>query len=85
MEVGIRELRADLSRWVKRVREGEEVVVTDRAVPVARLVPASGKRPFDRLVEAGIVAPAPGRSGWRPDERVEPRGSVSDLVADQRR
>jgi prevent-host-death family protein len=37
MEVGIRQLRAALSRWVKRVRAGEEVVVTDRGTAVARL------------------------------------------------
>lgn len=85
MEVGIRELRADLSRWLLRVRAGEEVVVTDRGKAVARLLPVSGERPLDRLIAAGVVKPARDRSGWRPVARVHASGLVSDLVAEQRR
>lgn len=85
MEVGIRELRADLSRWLTHVRAGEEVVVTDRGKPVARLVAISGERPLDRLIAAGVVKPARDRSGWRPAARVKASGTVSDLLAEQRR
>ncbi len=35
----ITELKAKLSRYIAQVRAGEEVLVTDRGVPVARLVP----------------------------------------------
>ena len=59
MEVGIRELRADLSRLVKRVHAGEEIVVTDHGKPVARLVPMNGERKIDRLIREGLVIPAP--------------------------
>lgn len=59
MEVGIRELRSDLSRYVKRVRDGEEVVVTDRGKAVARLVPAGGESRWERLVREGRIIPAP--------------------------
>ncbi len=83
-EVGIRELRADLSRWVKRVHAGEEVVVTDRGVPVARLVPA-GERKLDRLVAEGRVTPAPRPwTGPRP-KPIKTKGPVSDLIKAQRR
>jgi prevent-host-death family protein len=85
MEVGIRELRADLSRWVRRVREGEEVVVTDRGKAVARLVPVDGERKIDRLIREGLVIPAP--RPWRgPLPRpIEGAGPLSDLVLDDRR
>ena len=85
MEVGIRELRADLSRWIKRVREGEEVLVTDRGKPVARIVPADGLRKIDRLIAAGLIQPAP--KPWRgpPPRPIKAKGTVSDLVAEQRR
>lgn len=33
--VGVRELRNNLSRYLERVRGGEEVIVTDRGSPVA--------------------------------------------------
>ena len=38
-EVGIRVLRDNLSRYISRVREGEEVIVTDHGKPVARIAP----------------------------------------------
>lgn len=44
MKVDIRD--ADLIALVARVRAGEEVVIEDGAVPVARLVAAEEPRPF---------------------------------------
>ena len=38
-EVGIAQLKAHLSRYVRGVRRGETVVVLDRNEPVARIVP----------------------------------------------
>ncbi len=38
---GIAELKARLSEYLLRVKAGEEVLVTDRGRPVARLVPVS--------------------------------------------
>lgn len=35
----VSDLKAHLSAWLGRVRGGEEVVVTDRGHPVARLLP----------------------------------------------
>ncbi len=40
--IGIREARINLSKLIKDVREGMEIVITDRGKPVARLVPAQG-------------------------------------------
>lgn len=37
MEVGIRELKARLSHYVKLAHEGESITVTDRGAPVAVL------------------------------------------------
>lgn len=83
--MGIRELRADLSRFVKRVRAGEEILVTDRGKPVARLVPASGESKLDRLVAAGLVTPARRPQTGQLPKRIKAKGTVSDLVAEQRR
>lgn len=84
MEVGIRELRNHLSRYLNRVRDGDEVVVTDRGRAIARVVPVDGERVLDRLIAEGIVAPArqPKRPAARP---IKAKGTVSDLVGDQRR
>ena len=37
--VNIAELKARLSSYVRRVRAGEEIVIRDRNLPVAKLVP----------------------------------------------
>ena len=37
--VGVAELKAELSAYLKRAKAGEEIVVTDRGTPVAMLVP----------------------------------------------
>jgi prevent-host-death family protein len=84
MEVGIRELRDHLSRYLDRVRDGDEVVVTDRGRAIARVVPVGSERVLDRLIAEGIVTPArrPKRRAGKP---IKAKGTVSDLVADQRR
>jgi prevent-host-death family protein len=84
--VGIRDLKNNLSKYIARVRSGEELVVTDRGTPVARL--SAVDSPTDRLAElvaAGVVRPPTRRSRHRPRARIEAKGSVSDLVAEQRR
>lgn len=58
-------LKAHLSEYVDAARAGEEVIVTDRNKPVARLGPVSvlvrGEAHLIELIRAGLVRPA-GRS-----------------------
>ncbi len=58
--VGIREFRDALSRWIEKVKRGDEVVVTDHGKPVARLGPypgpPSGKRESEEECLARLVA-----------------------------
>jgi prevent-host-death family protein len=84
-EAGIRELRDHLSKYLERVRDGEEVIITDRGTAVARVVPIGQPRPYDRLVAEGIIEPTKAAARTRPRERVRSEGSVSALVGDQRR
>lgn len=87
-EVGIRALRADLSRWIERVREGEEIVVTDRGEPVARIVPVERARALDRLIREGRVTPAARRDGSLPPLLAPLDGdgpTLSEMVIEERR
>lgn len=85
-EVGIRDLKNGLSKYLERVRAGEQVIVTDRGRPVARLSPIdeSTDRLAD-LVAAGVVRAPTRRTRRRPSRRIQAKGSVSDLVVEQRR
>jgi prevent-host-death family protein len=85
MDVGIRELRAHLSRYIEHVKAGEQIVVTEHGTPVARLMPLNGERKIDRLIREGVVVPARSRTGWLPEKLIPVEGSVSEIVIDQRR
>ncbi len=55
--VGVAELRQNLSRYLRRVEQGERLLVTDHNRPVAELgPPPSTGRALDRLIAQGLVA-----------------------------
>jgi prevent-host-death family protein len=85
-EVGVREFHDHLSRYVRHVAEGGEVVVTMRGRRVARLAPVD--HPADPLADLrsrGLVSDPTSRWRPRPRGRASATSPVSDLVADQRR
>ena len=83
-EVGVRDLHDRLSEHLDRVENGSEIVVTRRGTPIARLSSVDRSDPLDELVRRGLVRPAKAaRRSRRP--RVKAKGSVSALVAGQRR
>lgn len=84
MEVGVRELRDGLSRHLASVREGHTITVTDHGRAVAKIIPAGKPTTLERLVAEGRVTLAETPKGVRP-KPVESTGTVSDLVAEQRR
>lgn len=63
ISTGIRELKNNLSRYVRRVEAGERVAVTDRGRVIAELVPPGGaagpgRSRYAALLAAGVVRPA---------------------------
>lgn len=87
MDVAISTLRAELSSWIERARAGEEIVVTDRGTPVARLLAVDTAPLLDQLVERGVVSRprSTDRPAARGAGRVRASGPVADLVSEQRR
>ena len=83
-EVGIREFRAQMRHWLGRVRDGEDVVITEHGKPVAKIVQADGRNAIQRLIDQGLISPArrPKRKLGPP--RLKAKGSVSDIVIEQR-
>lgn len=54
--VGVRELRQNLSVYLRRVRRGEALEVTERGRPVARLEPIVAEDdPVARLEARGLI------------------------------
>ena len=82
--MGVRALHDRLSEHLERVEQGTEIVVTRRGRPIARLAAIDREDPLADLARRGLITrPARPRSA-RPTP-VKTRGSVSDLVAEQRR
>ncbi|NPV09096.1 MAG: type II toxin-antitoxin system prevent-host-death family antitoxin [Anaerolineae bacterium] len=58
--VGARELKARLGRYLRMVREGSSIVITDRGKPIGRIVPFAGTRASHQewareLADMGLV------------------------------
>ena len=88
MTVGIRELKDNLSEYVRRSERGERIAVTAHGRIVAELGPPApgrrGRRPsrFDQLVAAGVIRlaeesgdPLPGWTGLG-----LPKGTAAALI-----
>jgi len=89
--VSISDLKANLSRYIRAVRRGDEVQVVDRGVPVARLVPLARAHGRDadrlaRLVRSGVVrAGTEEPVGVLDEPPIRINGSLSDALAEDRR
>ena len=61
--VGVRELRQNLSVYLRRVKNGETLEVTEHGQPVARLAPLPGREDArSRLIAEGKLIP--GTQRW---------------------
>ena len=85
--VSIRELKSRLSHYLRLTRKGESVVITDRGVPIGRIVPVG--QDLEQKIEAMRAA---GLVEWngrmlpprKPLGRVKGRKTVAQLLVDDR-
>lgn len=89
VKVGIRELRENLRAYLERVKEGDELLVTERGTPIARVLPPeSDEAHIARLIRQGTITPA-----RRPKQPIDvsklptlpPGPRLSDIVIAMRR
>ncbi len=86
--VGIRDLKAQLSKYLRMVQAGATITITDRGKPVGRLVPP-GRNHIDQ-VEQMIAS---GVAEWNGHLVAERKASVyntsdksaSDIIIEERR
>lgn len=55
--VGVRDLKAQLSEYLRQVKAGETVIITEYGHPIGRIIPepTSSAELISRLVEAGEI------------------------------
>ncbi|WP_419553557.1 type II toxin-antitoxin system Phd/YefM family antitoxin [Candidatus Poriferisodalis sp.] len=77
-EVGIRALKQNASEVVARVAAGEEITVTNRGLPVAKIIPIRGSR-LGEMIAAGSARPGKGNLADLPPPQPGPSLSAEIL------
>ena len=88
----VSELKASLSKYLARVKAGEEVVVTERGTPVAKLVPippAEGdeEQRLERLEREGVLKRGTGKlpkDFWDRPRAKDPEGRALKALLEDR-
>ena len=84
-EVGVAQLRRELKDWLDRAQSGDEVVITDRGRPIARIRGIDTGSLLDQLADEGRLSrPRSARPPARGRRRVTARGEVAALVVEER-
>ncbi|MBA3613921.1 MAG: type II toxin-antitoxin system prevent-host-death family antitoxin [Nitrospirales bacterium] len=88
----VSELRATLSEQLARVKAGEEVVVTERGRPIAKIVPFSSETMWlsahmSELARNGLIRLGTGKISkdiWKLPRPIDKRGQALKALLDER-
>ena len=83
MDVGVRELKQHLSKYLDLAANGESIRVTDRGVPRAVLGPLPGRFRLDEGTAAGWITKGTGK-GFGPVRRTRSARRIADVLAEDR-
>lgn len=88
--VGVRELRQNLSVYLRRVKAGETLEVTEQGTPVGLLTPLPKRRAsrLEQLIASGVARPARGslaELGHPPSPSGLPLSAVLDKLRGEER
>jgi len=90
MTTSVSDLKARLSEYLRNVRNGDEVVVTQHGRPIARVVPedpAASETGLEHLEHAGLVRRGRGAlpdDFWTRRRMKDPEGLLLDAVLNER-
>jgi prevent-host-death family protein len=85
--VGVRLLKSRLSEYLRKVKSGQTIVITEHGKPVGRLVPAtqSLEERLAAMSEAGLIAWSGNRlKPVTPRVRARGKRTVADLLIEDR-
>jgi prevent-host-death family protein len=85
ISVGIKELKAKLSRYVAQAKEGQEIIITEHGKDVALMIPLSRER---RLVKSLMTEGKANWSGGKPKGtagiRIKGKALSKTVIEDRR-
>ncbi len=86
--VGIRELKENLSQYMKKIKSGETIIVTERKKEVAIIVPYSigidEEEKVLQLIQRGVIHWSWGKPMGMPSRIPSIAKNVSDAVLEER-
>jgi len=82
--VSVSEAKNRLSELLRQVQAGEEVLILDRGMPVARLSPALGSGALLRLERQGLLRRGKGRPHLEDLSLPTPKESVLQALLEER-
>jgi prevent-host-death family protein len=91
ISAGIKEVKNNLSRLLDQVKAGEEILITERGRPIARIVKENNSDKLIRaalapLVQRGLIAlPSRSISKGRLERAKVPGKPVSEMITEDRR
>ncbi len=87
--VGVRELKENLSRYMKKIKSGESIIVTERKKEVAIILPYSIENDEQekvlQLIQGGVVHWSWGKPTGMPSRIPSIAMDVSNAVIEDRR
>ncbi len=85
ISVGVKELKAKLSSFIARAREGEEIVITDHGKDVALMMPLSRERSAVKsLMDQGKVKWSGGKPKGIAGIRIKGKALSKTVIEDRR-
>ncbi len=90
INVGVREAKINLSKLLKRVMQGQEVIITDRGKPVGKIVPVpqdhlSLAERIKKMEDQGLLGPVrKGRAMRLPPPLPAREGVAQELLQEDR-
>lgn len=87
--IGIRQAKATFSRLLRAVCRGEEIVITDRGDPIAKIVPIArdeetNDRWIERMVAEGRLSPLPPNARMPEPLPIEPSDLAQRILREDR-
>lgn len=87
MKVGVREIKNGLSRYLKHVKNGESIIITERNKPVAKIVPFEDHLPleYELLIKEGALSWSGGKPQGVAEKKDKQGKQLAEYVTEDRR
>lgn len=88
LTVGVRELKSKLSEYLRRVKQGETLIITEHGQPVGRLIPQgqSLDERLEELKQAGLIRWSGKKlSPMKPLARLRGSRTIAEIIVEDRR